>query len=439
MTVTRFAPSPTGFLHIGNLRTALHNWMFARARGGRFLLRIDDTDAQRSEERFVDAIRADLAWLGLVPDGEERQSARFDRYEAVFAGMVANGRIYPAYETPEELDLRRKILAGRGLPPVYDRAALTLTDGDRARLEGEGRRPHWRFRLEAAPIVWDDMVRGPQKFDGALLSDPVVRRADGSWLYLLPSVIDDADMGVTHVVRGEDHVSNTAMQMQMFNAMEATPPAFAHEALLVGSEGKLSKRLGSLGVAHFREQGIEPEAVVALLARLGTSDPVEAAVDPAPLIAAFDFGRFGRAPARFDESELAQVNARIVHQLPYARVAAALPGGMDAAAWDAVRGNIARIDEAGAWWRVVTGPVEKAPVAEEDRAFLTRAAAVAADLPWADPWAELTGALKAETGRKGKALFLPLRRALTGMDHGPDMAALLPLIGRERAIARLAT
>jgi len=437
MTVTRFAPSPTGFLHIGNLRTALHNWMFAKKQGGRFLLRIDDTDAARSEERFVEAIRRDLAWLGLVPDGEERQSARFDRYEAVFADMVASGQIYPAYETPEELDLRRKILAGRGLPPVYDRAALQLSDADRARLEAEGRRPHWRFRLEAEPIEWDDMVRGPQKFDGALLSDPVVRRADGSWLYLLPSVIDDADMGVTHVVRGEDHVSNTATQMQMFAAMGATPPSFAHEALLVGNEGKLSKRLGSLGVDHFRGAGIEPETVVALLARLGTSDPVEAVVDPAPLVEAFDFGRFGRAPARFDEGELAQVNARIVHQLPYERVAELLPEGMDAAAWDAVRGNLARVADAADWWRVVTGPVDALPVAEEDRAFLDRAAAVAADLPWADPWAELTGALKAKTGRKGKALFLPLRRALTGMDHGPDMAALLPLIGRERAVARL--
>lgn len=438
MTVTRFAPSPTGFLHIGNLRTALHNWMFARAHGGRFLLRIDDTDAQRSEERFVAAIRADLAWLGLVPDGEERQSARFDRYEAVFADMVARGRIYPAYETPEELDLRRKVLAGRGLPPVYDRAALQLSDEDRARLESEGRRPHWRFRLEAAPILWDDMVRGVQKFDGALLSDPVVRRADGSWLYLLPSVIDDADLGVTHVVRGEDHVSNTATQMQMFAAMGASPPAFAHEALLVGNEGKLSKRLGSLGVAHFRELGIEPEAVVALLARLGTSDPVEAVVDPAPLIAAFDFARFGRAPARFDEGELAQVNARIVHQLPFDRVAHVLPAGMDAAAWEAVRGNIATVGEAGDWWRVVTGPVDAVPVADEDRAFLARAAELAGAVAWVDPWAELTGALKAETGRKGKALFLPLRRALTGMDHGPDMAALLPLIGRTRAVARLA-
>ncbi len=437
MTVTRFAPSPTGHLHIGNLRTALHNWMFARAHGGRFLLRIDDTDPQRSEERFVDAIRADLAWLGLVPDGEERQSARFDRYEAVFADLIAGGRVYPAYETPEELDLRRKVLAGRGLPPVYDRAALALTDADRARLEGEGRRPHWRFKLDHAPIEWDDMVRGSQRFDGALLSDPVVRRADGSWLYLLPSVIDDADMAVTHVVRGEDHVSNTATQMQMFEAIGATPPTFAHEALLVGSEGKLSKRLGSLGVAHFRESGIEPEAVVALLARLGTSDPVEPVVDRQGLIDAFDFARFGRAPARFDEAELAQLNTRIVHQLPFDRVAATLPAGMDAAAWDAVRGNLDRVSDAADWWQVVTGPIDPVELDADDRAFVAVAAQVAGEMAWDAPWATLTAALKAQTGRKGKALFLPLRLALTGKAHGPDMAALLPLIGRERAVARL--
>lgn len=437
MTVTRFAPSPTGHLHIGNLRTALHNWMFARAHGGRFLLRIDDTDPQRSEERFVDAIRADLAWLGLVPDGEERQSARFDRYEAVFADLIAAGRVYPAYETPEELDLRRKVLAGRGLPPVYDRAALALTDADRARLEGEGRRPHWRFKLDHMPIEWDDLVRGSQRFDGALLSDPVVRRADGSWLYLLPSVIDDADMAVTHVVRGEDHVSNTATQMQMFAAIGATPPTFAHEALLVGSEGKLSKRLGSLGVAHFRDSGIEPEAVVALLARLGTSDPVEPVVDRQGLIDAFDFARFGRAPARFDEGELAQLNTRIVHQLPFDRVAAALPAGMDAAAWDAVRGNLDRVSDAADWWQVVTGPIDPAELDADDRAFVAVAAQVAGEMAWDAPWATLTAALKAQTGRKGKALFLPLRLALTGRAHGPDMAALLPLIGRERAVARL--
>ncbi|WP_230631752.1 glutamate--tRNA ligase [Sphingomonas sp. Leaf37] len=440
MTVTtRFAPSPTGSLHVGNIRAALHNWMFAHAQGGRFVLRIDDTDAERSEERFVDGIRADLGWLGLDPDLEVRQSERFALYQVRFDALVAAGRIYPAYETAQELDLKRKILLGRGLPPVYDRAALSLSQADRAQLEADGVRPHWRFRLDHdAPIAWDDLIRGPQAFDAKTMSDPVVRRADGSWLYMLPSAIDDADLGITHVVRGEDHVSNTALQLQMFEAMGVPAPRFAHEALLTGAEGKLSKRLGSLGVEHFREQGIEPQAVIALLARIGTSDPVEPMVDPAPLISAFDFTRFGRAPARFDEAELAQVNARIIHQLPHIRVADRLPTGMGGAEWDAVRPNLSRIAEAADWWRVIEGPVDAPAFDDDTRAYLAQAASVAAAIDWAgDPWHALTDALKQETGRKGKALFLPLRQALTGLDHGPDMAALLPLIGRERTVGRL--
>ncbi|MCC2977614.1 glutamate--tRNA ligase [Sphingomonas sp. PL-96] len=440
MTVTtRFAPSPTGRLHLGNLRAALINWLHAKANGGRLLLRIDDTDAARSEERFVDAIRADLAWLGIDVAGEERQSARFGRYEACFADLVAGGRIYAAYETPEELDLRRKVLLGRGLPPVYDRAALALTEADRARLEAEGRRPHWRFRLDHdAPIGWHDLVRGEQRFEAARLSDPVVRRADGSWLYLLPSVIDDIDMGVTTVIRGEDHVSNTATQIQMFESLGAALPEFAHVALLTGAEGKLSKRLGATGVDEFRAMGIEPEAVVAMLARLGTSDPVEPLVDRATLIAGFDFARFGRAPARFDEGELQALNARIVHQLDWERVRADLPVGLDRNGWEAIRANLSTVAEAADWWQVVTGPVAAPALPDEDRAFVAQAAEVAEAIDWPDrAWAALTGALKQASGRKGKALFLPLRLALTGREHGPDMATLLPLIGREQAVARL--
>ena len=440
MTVTRFAPSPTGRLHVGNIRTALHNWMYAQSTGGRFLLRIDDTDAERSEERYVEAIRADLQWLGLIPDAEVRQSQRFALYEARFAELVANGHVYPAYETAQELDLKRKIQLGRGLPPVYDRAALALTEEDRAKLEAEGVRPHWRFKLDhGAPIEWDDAVRGPQRFDPATMSDPVIRRADGTWLYMLPSVIDDIDMGVTQVVRGEDHVSNTALQIQMFQALGAELPRFAHAALLTGNEGKLSKRLGSLGVDHFREIGIEPQAVRALLARIGTSDPVEPVADMAPLIAGFDFSRFGRAPARFDEAELAQLNARILHQTPYAAVADRLPTGMGAAEWEAVRPNLSTVAEAAEWWQVIEGPVDAPEPAGDDRAYLAQAAEVAATIDWAnDPWHRLTAALKDATGRKGKTLFLPLRLALTGRAQGPDMAALLPLIGRVRTIARLA-
>ncbi|WP_407035989.1 glutamate--tRNA ligase [Facivitalis istanbulensis] len=439
ITVTRFAPSPTGRLHVGNIRTALHNWMYAQSTGGRFLLRIDDTDAERSEEHYVEAIRADLQWLGLIPDAEMRQSQRFALYESRFAELVASGRVYPAYESAQELDLKRKIQLGRGLPPVYDRAALALGDDDRARLEADGVQPHWRFRLDhGATIRWDDAVRGPQSFEPATMSDPVIRRADGSWLYMLPSVIDDIDMGVTQVVRGEDHVSNTALQIQMFEALGAALPRFAHAALLTGNEGKLSKRLGSLGVDHFRGEGIEPQAVRALLARIGTSDPVEPVVDMAPLITGFDFSRFGRAPARFDEAELAQLNARILHQTPFDAVADRLPHGMGEAEWEAVRPNLSTVAEAADWWRVIEGPIDAPEPAEDDRAYLAQAAQAADRLDWShDPWHALTAALKDMTGRKGKALFLPLRLALTGRAQGPDMAALLPLIGRERTIARL--
>jgi glutamyl-tRNA synthetase len=440
MTVTtRFAPSPTGRLHVGNIRTALHNWLFARKEGGRFLLRLDDTDAERSTEEFMDAIRADLTWLGLDVDGEERQSARFDRYDAAFEMLRGKGRIYPCYETPQELELKRKVLLGRGKPPVYDRAALSLTEEQIATFAAEGRQPHWRFRLDhETPIAWDDLVRGPQHFDPALLSDPVIRREDGSWLYMLPSAVDDVEMGVTHVVRGEDHVTNTGLQLQMFEAMGAEAPAFAHEALLVGSEGKLSKRLGALGVEAFREEGVEPMAVLSLLGRIGTSDPVEPFAEPGPLIAGFDFAHFGRAPARFDMEELKGLNTKIVHQLSYEAVCDRLPEGMDEAGWEAIRSNLATVAEAADWWHVVEGPVETVNFDKETGAYLDKAAAVAAGLDWSgDVWRALTDALKAETGRKGKALFLPLRQALTGRDHGPEMAALLPLIGRERALARL--
>ncbi len=437
MTVTtRFAPSPTGALHVGNVRTALHNWLLAKQAGGRFLLRIDDTDKERSREEYVEAIRADLAWLGLVPDGEERQSARFDLYEREFQKLVEAGRVYRCYETSQELELKRKVLLGRGLPPIYDRAALALSEADHAAKAAAGERPHWRFLLDHdQPIEWTDGIRGPQHFDPRQMSDPVVRRADGSWLYMLPSAIDDVAMGISHVLRGEDHVSNTAAQVQMFTALGAEPPRFAHEALLVGTEGKLSKRLGSLGMAELRESGIEPQAVIALLARLGTSDPVDPALDVDALAASFNLAHFGRAPARFDEAELARVNAAIIQRLPYDAVADRLPAGMDEAAWATIRPNLSRLAEAADWWQVVTGPIAAPAQSDEDCAYLATAVMVLEQVG-AD-WAALTAALKEQTGRKGKPLFLPLRQALTGQDHGPEMAALLPLIGKDQAVERL--
>jgi glutamyl-tRNA synthetase len=436
--ITRFAPSPTGTLHVGNIRTALHNWMWAKKHGGRFLLRIDDTDVARSSEANVASIRADLKWLGLNWDGEARQSERFALYEAKLEALKSAGRVYPCYESSEELDLRRKILLGRGLPPVYERTALTLTEAQIAAYEAEGRRPHWRFKLDhGTPIVWHDLVRGDQRFDPKLLSDPVIRRADGSWLYMLPSAIDDVDMGITHVVRGEDHVSNTATQIQMFEALGAAPPQFAHEALLTGSEGKLSKRLGSLGVDALRDAGIEPMAIIALLGRLGTSDPVEAFATPELLIETLDFARFGRAPARFDEGELATLNTRIIHQTPYGAVRARLPEAMNEAAWEVIRPNVAVIADAADWWAVVEGPIVSAR-ASEDVDFLAQAREIAATIDWSgNPWGTLTTTLKEASGRKGKALFMPLRLALTGREHGPEMATLLPLIGKDRALKRL--
>ena len=452
MIVTRFAPSPTGRLHVGNLRTALHNWLLARAGdddgAGRFLLRIDDTDAERSREEYVTAIREDLAWLGLEPDAEFRQSQRLELYEDAFARLKDAGRVYPAYETAQELELKRKIALGRGLPPIYDRAALSMSEDERAAKESEGIAPHWRFKLDhEEQIDWEDGVRGPQKFDPAQLSDPVIRRADGSWLYMLPSVIDDMDMGVTDVLRGEDHVSNTAVQVQMFTALhgsDAGPehcdvidsfPRFGHTALLVGKEGKLSKRLGSLSCEALREQGIEPAAILSLLARLGTSQPVEPIADRATLIEGFDLESFGRAPAKFDEAELERLNTAIVHQMDYAQVQDRLPGGIDEAGWRAIRPNLSHVGEAGELWRLVTGPIEQPAFSDEDRAFLAEAADA---LTWGDnPWGALTSTLKERTGRKGKPLFLPLRQALTGMDHGPDMGELLPLIGETQARARL--
>ncbi|QXQ06977.1 glutamate--tRNA ligase [Sphingosinicellaceae bacterium] len=440
MTVTRFAPSPTGRIHAGNVRTALVNWLAAKAAGGEFILRVDDTDLARSEERYVDAIHADLGWLGLVPDRSIRQSERFALYQAALERLAAQGRAYRAYESAVELDIKRKVQASQNKPPVYDRAALALTEADHARFAAEGITPHWRFRLDiAVPVVWNDAIRGECHVDPASLSDPVVRRADGTWLYMLPSVVDDIDLGVTLLARGEDHVTNSGVQLQMFAALGATPPKFAHLALLTGADAALSKRLASEGVDAWRAAGIEPQAVAALLARIGTSESVEPVSSLDALVAGFDFGHFSRATARFAPDELAQLNARTVHLLDFAAVRGRLPDSMTEAAWLAVRGNLATVAEAAAWWQVVAGEIEPA-VATDDRAFIAEARDALAALPWeGDVWHAWTGTLKAASGRKGRALFQPLRQALTGRDHGPEMAALLPLIGRDAALARLSS
>jgi len=430
--IVRFAPSPTGLLHVGNIRAALFNWLFARRHGGKFLLRLDDTDRLRSKPEYETAIEQDLTWLGLGWDAKERQSDRLSHYDAAREKLIASGRLYACYETPEELDFKRKRLLAQGRPPIYDRAALKLDAAAKAKLEGQGRKPHWRFKLVAEEVRWDDLVRGPQHVDEASQSDPVLVRADGSYLYSFTSVVDDIDMAITHVIRGEDHVTNTGAQIQMFRALGGAVPIFGHLPLLVDAKGAgLSKRTGSLSIGDLRANGIEAMAIDALLARIGTADPVEPMTSLDLLIANVDFARVGRAAARFSEEELAHLSARTLHAMPYADVCERLGTGFDETLWLAVRGNLTRLDDAKAWQTVVRGSIT--PVIE-DAAFLTEAATQLPPEPWdATTWKDWTSGL----GRKGKALFHPLRLALTAQEKGPEMAKLLPLIGRAKAEARL--
>jgi len=443
MTVkVRFAPSPTGRLHVGNVRTALMNVLFARGRNGVFLLRIDDTDLERSTVEHEVAIKADLRWLGLTWEETFRQSERFARYDAARDALIAKGLLYPCYETEEELDRKRKIQRAQGKPPVYDRAALQLTDAQKAALEGEGRRPHWRFKLSGGRIDWTDLVRGPSHIETGSISDPILVREDGSYLYTLPSVVDDIDSTVTDVIRGEDHVTNSAAQIEIFEAIAGagSAPRMGHFPLLVGAEGeKLSKRLGSLSIEGLREEeGVEPMAILSLLAKIGTSDPVEARETLGQLADEFDFAKVSRTPARFDPAELMRLNAKLIHDAPFEAVrgrleALGVSGGE--AFWLAVRPNLERFSDVADAWRLVQGPVEPDI---EDADFARQAAELLPEGEYdGQTWGAWTGAVKEATGRKGKQLFMPLRLALTGQPRGPEMAVMLPLIGRDKARRRL--
>lgn len=437
----RFAPSPTGMLHVGNARTALITWLFARRNNGHFLLRIDDTDLERSKIEYEEDIQSSLMWLGLPWDEKTNQKHRGDYYNKKIEELKASGRIYACYETPDELALKRKTQLSRGKPPIYDRASLSLTDEQKKKYEAEGRLPHWRFKLEHKPIKWNDRIRGPVEFNGGDLSDPVVIREDGSPLYHLCSVIDDVDYDITHVVRGEDHVSNTATHIQMFEALGAKPPEFAHLPLISDLEGgKLSKRLGSLSMKDIREnEGLEPMAVNSLLARLGTSDPIEPFQDLKPLVDSFDFAKFSRGTPKFDTEELLRLNGKLIHDMPFNKVNVRLAdmgmAELDEDFWLAVRANLEKLSDIREWWNVANGPVN--PVIE-DPAFIEEAAKLLPPTPWTrDTWGQWVNEVKAKTGRKGKELFMPLRKALTGMEHGPELADLLLLIGPEKAKQRL--
>jgi glutamyl-tRNA synthetase len=433
MSVTvRFAPSPTGLLHVGNARTALLNWLFAKKHGGRFLLLIDDTDAARSTKAFEDAIYRDLGWLGLTHDATDRQINRLTIYSTAFYKLQAAGRVYPAFETEAELERQRSLLAARKLPPIYNRASLDPVN--RPKWEAEGRKPHWRFLLSRSKVSWTDLVRGPVEIDTATMSDPVLVREDGAFLYTLPSVADDIDMAISHVVRGEDHVTNTAAQIEIFQALGGPVPKFAHFPLLVGAGGEaLSKRLGSLSLESLRDDGIEPQAVTSYLAKIGTSDPVEPRLSLGELAQEFDFAKIGRAPAHFVPEELTALNAKLLHITPYSAVAARVPEGE--VFWDAIRPNLARLREVGEMARLISGPVTPQI---EDAGLAAKAAGLLPPEPWDEgTWGAWTKAVASETGAKGRGLFHPLRLALTGLEHGPELKKLLPLIGRDRVLARL--
>ncbi len=439
-TRLRFAPSPTGRLHVGNARIALINWLFARKIKGTFLLRLDDTDIERSTIEFAKGIEQDLRWLGLEWDDFARQSARMERYEAALARLKKADRLYPCYETPEELDVKRKVLMSRGLPPIYDRAALNLSADEQAAFAAEGRVPHWRFKLDGVAVEWDDLSRGHVSIDSISLSDPVLVRADGRPLYSLSSVVDDGELFVSHVIRGEDHVANTALQIQLFRALDYHLPTFAHLPLLADERGRnLSKRLDSVSLTGMRDDGIESLAVTGYLSHLGTAQAADGSEDLAALVERFDIAAFGRATPHFDASELERLNARVLHNLPYDAVAERLTElalvDADEAFWLAVRPNITRLADAAVWWRICHDTV--APVIE-DRPYCATAAEMLPSEPWDEgTWASWTGEVAVATGRKGKSLFHPLRLALTGLDRGPELKHLLPMLGRQRVAQRL--
>ncbi|MES0863832.1 glutamate--tRNA ligase [Ruegeria sp. SCPT10] len=439
MTTTRFAPSPTGYIHVGNLRTALMNYLIARKAGGTFILRIDDTDPERSKEEYVDAIKQDMEWLGLHWDKVERQSDRLDRYAEAADKLREMGRFYEAFETPTELDLKRKKQLNMGKPPVYDRAALNLSDVEKDELRAERGNGVWRFKLDHERIEWNDGILGDISIDAASVSDPVLIRGDGQVLYTIASVVDDTEMGVTDVVRGSDHVTNTATQIQIIKALGGQCPRFAHHSLLTGPQGEaLSKRLGTLALRDLREQGVQPLALLSLMARLGSSDPVELRSDMAELIEGFDVNRFGAAPTKFDVQDLFPLTAKHLQSLPLAEVAGAVaeagvPAELAEPFWAMARENITTLADLKSWWKLCRDGAEPL-IADEDRDFIAEAIALLPDGPFdAETWGTWTKAVKEATGRKGKGLFMPLRKALTGMERGPEMAALLPLLQVIRA------
>ena len=454
MSIVRFAPSPTGNIHIGNVRTALFNWLWRLKTGGSFILRFDDTDVARSRQEYADNIARDLQWLGITPDRVEYQSKRKAAHDAAVDTLKAKGLLYPCYETADELERKRKLRLSRRLPPVYGREALQLTDEEKARLSAEGRSPHWRFLLpnhdgdpmrpRRTDVTWDDLIRGPQSADLASLSDPVLIREDGTYLYTLPSVVDDIDMGVTTIIRGDDHVTNTAVQLALFNALGAPEPQFGHHNLLTNATGEgLSKRTGALSVASLREAGHEPRAIAALAVLTGTASGVSVPESLEAMAETFTLEGVSKSAAKFDPADLDGLTASITHELSFEAArerlrAVGIEGENAEAFWLAVRRNCTVIADARRWWALLSAlPDDRETLNGDDLAFARTAFSFLPDgAVTHDTWGEWTARVKAETGRKGRALVMPRRVALTGSTAGPELSDLLPLLGREEILAR---
>ncbi len=429
----RFAPSPTGYMHIGNTRTALFNWLWAKKMGGEFMLRIDDTDFARSKKEYEDSLRESLVWLGLEWSSEARQSARFDRYKQATEKLISEGRIYACYETPEELEFKRKRALSKGLPPIYDRQALNYTADDLLKFEKEGRKPHYRFKLESGIISWHDEIRGEVKYNADNLSDPIIIREDGSYLYHLPSVIDDVDFSITHILRGEDHVTNTASQIQMFEALGGKTPVFAHLPLLTGKEGKLSKRLGSLGVRELKAEGIENMAISSYLAKLGTSEEIRSFYSLDELAQTLDFSKIGHAQPKFDIDDLRHFNTKHIHNMPFEAIQNRI--NVEKSFWNNVKANLNTANDVKIWDKICNGEIT--PIIE-NKSLTDLAADLLPHTDFDDQTFNLwLNELKEKSGLKGKDLFHPIRLALTGEISGPELKTLLPLIGYSKAFSRL--
>ena len=439
MVITRFAPSPTGFLHIGNFRAALMNYLLAKKSSGIFILRIDDTDRERSKQKYVDAIKIDLEWLGLEWDRIEYQSARLDLYNSASEKLRSIDLLYECFETPSELDLKRKKQLNMGKPPVYDRAALALSDQEKSNLRSDRGDGHWRFKLEQNRIEWNDGILKDLSIDAASVSDPVLIRADGQYLYTLASVVDDIDMEITHVVRGSDHVTNTATQIQMIKALGGDIPNFSHHSLLTGPGGEaLSKRLGTLALKDLRDAGIQPAALVSLMARLGSSQPVELRLTIDEIAKDFDLSIFGSAPTKFDEKDLYPLTHRYLQTLNLSDIqqnltSLGVPAHLAQPFWDVTRENIDTLNDLSVWWDIFSKGAEPV-INQADHKFVEKALSVLPPEPFDEStWSKWTEEVKQLTGRKGKQLFMPLRLALTGKERGPDMSKVLPLLQNIKA------